>query len=203
MNWLAHIFVSGDTVDYQLGNLLADPLKGKPWPGASEATRNGFAMHKVIDRFTDHHPAFINSKSRLGAQGFLRGVVIDMVYDHLLTRSWDQYACMDRAAFIEKFYAEALAAAADYPQQPRQFVQRIIGSDYLTSYADLDGLGRALERLDMRLSRKGRGKRQFVEYMPVIEARLTGLQQDFDDFFPTLLAHFKSISGVNRHPWIK
>ena len=203
MNWLAHIFVSDESVDYQLGNLLADPLKGKPWPGASEATRNGFAMHKVIDRYTDHHPAFINSKARLGEKGFLRGVVIDMVYDHLLTRSWDQYALIDRAAFIETFYARALPAATDYPQQPRQIVQGVIRSGYLTSYADLDGLHRALERIDMRLSRNGRSKKKSVEYMPVIESQLPGLQQDFDDFFPTLLAHFKATSGVNHHRWIK
>ena len=203
MNWLAHIFVSGETVDYQLGNLLADPLKGKPWPGASEATRNGFAMHKVIDRYTDHHPAFINSKSRLGEQGFLRGVVIDMVYDHLLIRSWDDYARIDRAAFIETFYTKALPAAAEYPEQPRQIVRGVIASGYLTSYADLDGLYRALERIDIRLSRNGRGKKQAVEYMPVIECHLHGLQQDFDDFFPTLLAHFKSINGITNHQWMK
>ncbi len=203
MNWLAHIFVSGDTVDYQLGNLLADPLKGRPWSGASEATQDGFAMHKVIDRFTDHHPAFINSKSRLGETGFLRGVVIDMVYDHLLIKSWDQYARIDRAAFIESFYAKALPAAADYPQQPREIVRRIIGSNYLVSYADLDGLQLALERIDTRLARTGTGKKQFVEYMPDIEANLAGLQQDFDVFFPTLLDHFKSLSGINHHSWMK
>ncbi len=203
MNWLAHIFVSGDMVDYQLGNLLADPLKGKPWPDASEATRNGFAMHRIIDRFTDHHPAFINSKSRLGETGLLRGVVVDMVYDHLLIRSWDQYARLDRARFIQTFYAEALAAAEDYPEQPGQFVRRVIGSGYLTSYADLAGLQRALERIDMRLSWHGPGKKPAVAYMPSIETQLKGLQQDFDDFFPALLAHFKSISGINRHQWMK
>lgn len=66
MNWLAHIFISIDSIDYQLGNLLADPLKGKPWPGASEATRSGFAMHRIIDRYTDTNTDVIKSKSRLG-----------------------------------------------------------------------------------------------------------------------------------------
>ena len=203
MNWLAHIFVSGESVDYQLGNLLADPLKGKPWQAASEATRNGFAMLKVIDHFTDHHPAFINSKTRLGEKGFLRGVVIDMVYDHLLIRSWDQYALIDRTAFIETFYTKALPAAANYPEQPRKIVQGIIRSGYLTSYADLGGLHRALERIDIRLSRNRRGKQRAAEYMPAIESQLHGLQQDFYAFFPSLLAHFKTTSGIKSHQRMK
>jgi acyl carrier protein phosphodiesterase len=79
MNWLAHILVSEHSVDYQLGNLLADPLKGRVWPEASDAVRMGFEMHKRIDCFTDQHPIFIRSKHRLGPTGFLRAAVIDMV----------------------------------------------------------------------------------------------------------------------------
>ena len=203
MNWLAHIFVSADSIDYQLGNLLSDPLKGRPWPGASEFTRHGFAMHRLIDRFTDKHPAFINSKSRLGDSGFLRGVVIDMVYDHLLLRSWDRYASIERTDFIDRFNSRALATSAEYPSQPRQIVRRIVETGYLTSYADLDGLDLALQRIDARLSRKGRNNKPAAAYMPEVKAELAGLQRDFDDFFPGLLRLFKATSGIDQHPWMK
>ncbi len=36
MNWLAHIFLSENHIEHQLGNLLTDPLKGKAWEGASD-----------------------------------------------------------------------------------------------------------------------------------------------------------------------
>lgn len=29
MNWLAHVLLSENHIEYQLGNLLTDPLKGK------------------------------------------------------------------------------------------------------------------------------------------------------------------------------
>jgi acyl carrier protein phosphodiesterase len=29
MNWLAHVFLSEENVDFQIGNFLADPMKGK------------------------------------------------------------------------------------------------------------------------------------------------------------------------------
>jgi len=35
MNWLAHVFLSENHIEHQLGNLLTDPLKGKAWEGAS------------------------------------------------------------------------------------------------------------------------------------------------------------------------
>ena len=203
MNWLAHIFVSGSSVDYQLGNLLADPLKGKPWENASEATRQGFAMHKVIDHFTDHHPAFLRSKKRLGEQGFLRGVVVDMVYDHLLTRNWPRYAQVDREAFMAHFYQRALAAATGYPEQPRHIVERIVGSDYLGSYTELAGLRQALERIDRRLKRTGRGKKPAADYMPAIESSLDGLQRDFTELFPDLLGQFKGLYQGEPPGWMK
>ncbi len=34
MNYLAHTLLSKSNIEFQLGNLLADPLKGKRWPSA-------------------------------------------------------------------------------------------------------------------------------------------------------------------------
>ena len=55
MNWLAHIFLSENHIEHQLGNLLTDPLKGKVWEGAGERIRRGIMMHMHIDTFTDAH----------------------------------------------------------------------------------------------------------------------------------------------------
>ena len=37
MNWLAHVFLSENNIEHQLGNLLADPLKGRAWEEATPA----------------------------------------------------------------------------------------------------------------------------------------------------------------------
>ncbi len=203
MNWLAHIFVSADSIDYQLGNLLADPLKGRPWAGASKATRAGFTMHKLIDRFTDDHALVSTSKSRLGNQGYLRGVVVDLVYDHLLTQSWQDFSTVDYASFINRFSANALAAAASYPAKPREIIEGVVGSEYLSSYADLQGLQQAFNRVDKRLSPSARAKDTTSSYMSVIEIQLPGLKQDFSDFFPQLVDHFKSHVNDQTPHWLR
>ena len=76
MNWLAHVFLSEKNIDYQLGNLLADPLKAMTWPDASQAVVDGIKMHTRIDSFTDSHASVSRSKARLGQKGYLKPVAI-------------------------------------------------------------------------------------------------------------------------------
>ena len=83
MNYLAHTVLSKNSIEYQLGNLLADPLKGKRWEGASDEHYAGMRMHAAIDMFTDANKTISLSKSRLRKKGYLKGVVIDT---HLYSR---------------------------------------------------------------------------------------------------------------------
>mgnify|MGYP000564575372 CR=1 FL=1 len=65
MNWLAHLFLSEQNVDFQMGNILADPLKGKLWEGSSLQLKKGMAVHKIIDAYTDSHKIVSKSKASL------------------------------------------------------------------------------------------------------------------------------------------
>ena len=134
MNWLAHIFISENSIDYQLGNLLADPFKGKSWEGASRQLQDGFGMHARIDSFTDSNALVLQSKSRLGSRGYLKGVIIDITYDYCLIKNWDRYSKVDLDRFINTFYQDANAAIVEYPDNARAFVQRLIDYRVLTSY---------------------------------------------------------------------
>ena len=87
MNWLAHIFLSEQNIDFQIGNYLADPLKGRVWEQASPNLKNGMHVHKIIDSYTDAHREFKRSKLRLGEKGLLKPIIIDLTYDYLLTKN--------------------------------------------------------------------------------------------------------------------
>ena len=56
MNWLAHTFLSAPNVHFQLGNLLADVVRGPERDAMNEDFGRGAACHKAIDAFTDSHP---------------------------------------------------------------------------------------------------------------------------------------------------
>jgi len=70
MNWLAHVLLSENHIEHQLGNLLTDPLKGKAWDGASERVLYGIQMHMRIDS---------KSKARLILSHFYLGKLAEKI----------------------------------------------------------------------------------------------------------------------------
>lgn len=204
MNWLAHILVSKKTIDYQLGNLLADPLKGKVWPGSNSLVHDGFKMHGSIDAFTDSNEQVQISKSRLGKKGYLKGVVIDIAYDYLLLKNWEQFTNINVESFINQFYQNSAQKIASYPKEAREFVERIIKYNVLSRYSTFEGLQAVFKRVDNRLSSRILAKETASGYLPVLKSQINAIEIDFNCFFPQLVSHFKSKSGFTMHEhWLK
>lgn len=203
MNWLSHIFLSKSSIQYQLGNLLADPLKGKPWDTACELTRQGFVMHKKIDLFTDSNENVLRSKSRLSKKKYLKGVVIDIVYDYLLVKNWQTYSSIELKIFLNQFYQSAAVEIDNYPEIPNTFVNRLISNKILSDYSTLDGLETTFKRVDERLSKKLKAKECTVEYIPIIKKEIKAINQDFSFFFPQLISFFKeNVNDELHNHWL-
>ena len=203
MNWLAHALLSEDNIHYQLGNILADPLKGKPWEGANSAVANGIRMHKEIDKFTDTSKHVIDCKNIIGKSGRLRGIVIDIYFDYLLTKNWDSYSKVELNEFLTVLYVRAQKEIMDYPGPIQKHINNIIRFNVLGSYASLAGVEAALKRIDQRLSRLLLAKESTIEYLPYIEAHEEILESYFNEFFPLLIQYFMSRSSVtSREHWI-
>ncbi len=204
MNWLAHIFLSEPHIEFQHGNLLADLLKGRSWEGASVQFDAGLKMHRAIDRFTDMHPLVRQSKTRLGVNGYLRGVVIDIVYDHLLVKHWRRFSTLPYASFVEAFHRASRRVSADYPGEARQFLARLIDSGHLRDYASIAGVGKALWRIEKRLSPRVLAKEHALGYLPRVTCEIEGIEADFLEFMPQLIHHFKSMTAPSAPDhWLK
>jgi len=188
MNWLAHVFLSQQNIEHQLGNILTDPLKARAWEGASEAFLRGIANHKRIDAFTDAHPIVSRSKKSLTQRGPLKGVVLDILYDHFLTLHWERFSTIDREDFLETFHTQAIQAITTYPHKAQEVIQQVIKNKQLLSYTSMDGVIAAFGRIDLRLSDRARSKDTCTRYTPLIEAQWEGLEADFLLFFPELMA---------------
>ena len=196
MNWLAHIFVSKNSIHFRLGNLLADTLKGRTWVGAPDAFTAGIERHRAIDRFTDEDPDFLVSKSRLGESGFLRGIVVDMLYDHFLSKNWRQFSKEDLDGYLERFYREAHSVLPVFPEQSQAFVQGLIRSKRLESYREFCGIESAARQMDRRLSERLRKRETLTSYLPAAKGELVELENDFMRFFPRLLQHFEEVKVI-------
>ena len=190
MNWLAHAFLSGPDIEFRLGNLLADIVKGRDRAGMSANFLRGVQRHQVIDAFTDSHPLVYRSRARIGGDyRQVKGILVDVFYDHFLAIDWDQYASEPLEDFTTCLYTEIRAHAIALPEPAQAAVDQMICEDRLGSYRRIEGIEASLRRVSTRLSaRVGKG---FALEKAVSEllANFDGLKDDFAVFFPALQAH--------------
>src|SRR5688572_5506167 len=127
MNWLAHVFLSEDDVEFRLGNLLADLIKGRQREGMSEAFLRGARCHQRIDGFTDYHPIVHRSHGRIGdGYAHLKGILVDVFYDHFLAIDWARYASEPLDVFTARFYAEIRTNPLSLPAEAQAALERMI-----------------------------------------------------------------------------
>jgi acyl carrier protein phosphodiesterase len=55
MNYLAHIYLSGESDLVTIGNFMADGIKGKDYKKYPVEIQIGILLHRHIDTFTDAH----------------------------------------------------------------------------------------------------------------------------------------------------
>ncbi len=62
MNFLAHALLSFGDEDFLTGNMISDFVKGKKKFDYPVAIQKGIQLHRMIDEFTDFHPATSKAK---------------------------------------------------------------------------------------------------------------------------------------------
>ena len=194
MNWLAHVFLSEPNTGFQLGNLLADVVRGPQREGMSAEFIRGAVCHKAIDAFTDAHPVVKRSRARVGSEHRrFSGVLVDVFYDHYLARDWQRYSSTALETYTATFYAGAKPHLGELPPDARAMLERIISRDLLGSYVRVDGVEHALRRISTYLN--SRWKKQFALDRGVADLRAhdDAFAADFAEFFPDLQAHVASL----------
>ena len=83
MNFLAHVFLSGENLDLAIGNLIADQVKGKEIEFYPKGIQSGIILHRSIDKYTDTHPIVRECRKVLFSEyRHYSGVIVDMFFDH-------------------------------------------------------------------------------------------------------------------------
>lgn len=157
MNYLAHVLLAGSDPELRLGNFLGDFVTGSlaglrgHYP---EAVITGIGQHRRLDHFTDTHPVFNASRGRIDpGRRRVAGVIVDVGYDHFLTRHWPQFSDQPLPEFIDAFHGLLEARSDLLPARLRALLPRLVRENWLGSYGDLPGLGRTFTRMSGRLRR--------------------------------------------------
>jgi len=183
MNYLAHLYLAEQSPDGLLGSLLGDFIKGRPDERLPESVRRGIVLHRAIDSFTDAHARHRASRNRVSAQRRrFAGIIIDVCYDHFLARYWSDYTSERLDAFTARAYAVLREQESILPDRLRRIAPHMITDDWLGSYADLDNVGRALDGIARRITRRN----ALTGAIEEIETAYADLEADFRIFFPQL-----------------
>jgi len=205
LNFLAHAHLSRHDEELLVGQMLGDFLE----PGWRErfplGIIRGVELHQQVDRFTDTHPVFGQSRRRLGDSYRLSaGVLVDVFYDHFLARSWERYHPERPLLEFTRHVYDTLARHEPLLTGRLRYVLPSMSShDWLGSYGDLHAVDRALRGISRRLSRPnpiGSGGQALREHYAELET-------DFHAFFPELEAFVaqwpESPAGTRgTEPWV-
>ncbi|QEN89423.1 DUF479 domain-containing protein [Labrys sp. KNU-23] len=183
MNYLAHLLLSPPEAAFRVGNLLPDLLRLPQLELFEGRYRDGIELHRRIDAYTDAHPLTRRSRQRLWPT-FRRfsGVIVDVVYDHCLIQRWELYHRQPLPAFLAEVRASLPALREDLPDRAYRRIDSL--TQWLEDYETMAGVSTAMTELGKRLRRPV----TFVGLQAVLEQQRQGFLDDFDAFFPDLMA---------------
>ena len=151
MNFLAHLYLSGDDEDIMIGNFIADGIHGKKYIDFPKDIQTGILLHRQIDTFTDAHKTFRESTKRLHKNyGHYSGVVVDIFYDHFLAKNWANYSDTTLDVFVDNFYDSLQDHYELLPARIQKMMPYLIADNWLLSYASIDGITKVLEGMNRR-----------------------------------------------------
>lgn len=148
MNFLAHAYLAGDDEAHRLGGLMGDFIKG-PLPGGLRPDlAAGVALHRRIDSYAERHPAFRQSRARVSAaRRRYAGIMVDMFYDHFLAHHWSRYHAEPLEDYTDGIYRMLARRVGCLPQDLAEIAPRMASQDWLGSYARVESIATALDRM--------------------------------------------------------
>jgi len=151
MNFLAHIYLSGDDELIKIGNFMADGIRGKQFENYHSDIQKGILLHRFIDTYTDSHSVFKQSTKRLHEKyHHYAGVIVDVFYDHFLAKNWKQYSDEKLEDFVARFYQSLHDNYDLLSERIQGFMPYMIERNWLVSYQTVEGIHRILTQMDSR-----------------------------------------------------
>jgi len=183
MNFLAHIYLSGDSDELKIGNFIADAIKGKKYENYPTKIQQGILLHRQIDTFTDKDPTVRISKNRLHHRyRHYDGVIIDILYDHYLAKNWSNYSQVPLNEYVQYFYNLLESNYDILPEKIQHFLPYMTRGNWLYNYKSIEGIKKVLQGMDKRTENKS----QMYLAIEDLTLHYSEFENDFTLFFKKL-----------------
>ncbi|UOB17428.1 ACP phosphodiesterase [Abyssalbus ytuae] len=184
MNFLAHIYLSGENPLIKVGNFMADSIRGKKYLNYPDDIQKGILLHRAIDTFTDAHPTVRKSTKKLHANySHYSGVIVDIFYDHFLAKNWKDYSEIPLHIYVDEFYNLLGDHYEILPLNIKKMMPYMIADNWLLSYARIEGISRVLNGLNRRTRHQSKMNFAILE----LEQHYHEFETEFTSFFEELI----------------
>jgi acyl carrier protein phosphodiesterase len=193
MNHLAHFCLADHSAVGWMGSFLGEYVKGGLKGRLPDGIERGILLHRKIDSYTDCHPMAAASRNRISpARRRFAGIIIDVGYDHFLSKNWSKFCMMDLADFTARVYEALLPLEYLLPEQPRRALPRMVRENWLMQWRSLAGVAKTLDRISARINRRDTLPGAIEE----IQENYDSLEADFLSFFPDLMQYVVRTRGL-------
>ena len=194
MNFLAHIYLSGNNDLMKIGNFMADGIRGNDYLKFPEDIIKGILLHRQIDTFTDAHPTYRKSKHRLHEKyGHYSGVIMDILYDHFLAKNWNNYSDEKLEDYVDVFYNSLEKNYDILSEKTISIMPYMIDQNWLASYQTIAGIEKILFQMDYRTKHRVNMQEAIVE----LQKYYNEFEEEFTLFFSELIT-FTNLS-LSKH----
>ena len=189
MNFLSHIYLSGNSEGLIIGNFIADSVKGNGMNQFSPEIQKGIILHRKIDSFTDSHPVVEQSKQHL-RQKYKKyaSVIVDIYYDHFLAKNWRNYSNVEFETFIKNIYAIIKNNHSILPEKSAHFTKYMLQHDILFAYSKLEGIEKVLQGMARRATFESKMEQAIYD----LKEHYLLFENEFKIFFPDLKQFVKT-----------
>ncbi|GAB1857934.1 acyl carrier protein phosphodiesterase [Flavobacteriaceae bacterium MHTCC 0001] len=188
MNYLAHIYLSGNDNLITIGNFIADGIKGSNYKTYNKHVQIGILLHRHIDSFTDSHITVKQSTKRLHEKySHYSGIIVDILYDHFLAKNWHVYSEIPLNEYVEEFYTTLENNFDILPLRIQKMMPYMVTDNWLLSYASIDGISRVLDGMNKRTQYRSGMDNAIND----LETFYTEFEAEFTSFFEELIIFSK------------
>src|SRR3990167_4243914 len=152
MNYLGHLYLSGNDTGLMQANLYGDFIKGSNLSDLDPAIEKGIRLHRSIDHFIDNHKAHELLPILRTELPKVAGIAVDIYFDHLLAKNWSAFHPQPYTDYLDHIYKQLNVNDQRYNPAYLLFLQRLVQHRWINHYPTLDAIDRMSKNVSSQLS---------------------------------------------------
>ena len=168
-------------------NLFGDFVKGRDLSAYEPKIQQGILLHRAIDTYVDQSETVLKLMRKLYQRlPKVSSVAVDLFFDHLLAKNWNQFHPIPLDQYLEQFYQEIKLSEQLYSAEFIFTMNKLIEYNWISHYPTLYGLDKSCQGVSRRISFPNElknGKTVFIEHQQEITETFYQFMEEANEYF--------------------